>query len=216
MERGGWQFVENELRVPVPTSALPPDFLASGYGDPERALIEHETPTQSRDPETVKLRRMSYAVEISRAVDHLLTLDRVLLALAMRDVSQEKMARATGLRQPSVSYRLSRIRSWLALVVPVRIAHRDTETPIPFRADPDHVQIWNQIVWHHRSQSDTARIIGRTQGMVRHTFQWRVSQIGDPKARELGELVLRNVTQWKRPHINGHVLTPRLPEEYKA
>lgn len=199
MERRGTQPLERELWMPAPVSRVPMDALESRYGDPERAMLEAEAPTPAPP---IRLPASPYVIEAQEVLKNLIALDRVILQLWLSGRSQDEIGELTGITQPSVSGRISRIKSWVELVVPVRLYAKGYALP-PW-ISTDRRRIWDLIVWRHLSQTDVSKIIGRTQGMVRHAFQWTVGHEGlvGPVA-EIGEFVMENTTQWCRPRISG-------------
>lgn len=100
--------------------------------------------------------------ETIRALAHVQHVDREILWLRTRGLSQEQVGERLGIHQCSVSSREISLHRWVRHVVPVRIAmrkHLGGELVPPHVADRD-VELFRLLFWSHETQAAAARIVG--------------------------------------------------------
>lgn len=204
--------------------------LSASYGDPEEVLQMVED--GDGDPEAVLLRLeeereafdTSAAMEEIRACLKLVrAADREILYLwDVEGVTQTKIAVRVGVSQPSVSSRISVLRSWLRYVIPIRLELRRllAERAYPTEMDSyayrgclriDAESLFRGLIWEHRNQSEVARVLGISQGAVR--CRW--GALARIVSGELGE-ILRGLVhwyRWVRPNVRNDTPLYRPAEE---
>jgi len=132
-------------------------YAASPYGDPELALASLE---ETSDYSTWTNPEMAM---MTRLLGILPERVRVIVALDAESVPQAEIGRRLGISQPSVSYMLGRVKAWLALVYPLRLALSAEPDPLTalWAKHPKHVAYWRDVVLWHRPKYHAAEAVGR-------------------------------------------------------
>ena len=130
-----------------------------------------------------------------------------------RRLKQTDIARIFGVSQPTVCYRLQRATSRIQFLLRLpKVTRKDLEAAMRgFLADPLDAEIM-VLMWETTCQSEVAKRLGVTQGLVRHRFIRAVKRMKDNEGlTELAEMfdiislnlnILREV---KRPSWDNRI-----------
>jgi hypothetical protein len=178
------------------------------YGDPEEAVLAAEA---GEDVAAAEAWREAFyegaAMEEMRLCLALLKKDDKTI-MRMRDEgrTQDEIGAFVGLRQASVSGRISSVQAWLARVVPIRMAVKKLigrrQVPESFDRDPISRHVWRMIVWHHMPQTLVAKTLvakklDATQGKVRGKWVSGVAKLPAPLKQAIEKI---DQNKWNLPN----------------
>lgn len=176
----------------------------SDYGDPEEALIQGP-PTEAVEAEQFAHLQTPEFQEIETCMGLLNPLDRIIMYLWLeRGWKQTELAEMMGLSQPTISARIKRVETWIALVVPVRIDMADMIRPWEWDEFPNRQWIWDGVMWRHRALLQLAQDKYASFGACYAVWRRVIRDVrkSNPRKKTSLEVLGKSLSRWMSPRAD--------------
>jgi len=172
----------------------------SDYGDPEEALIEHQTPTSISESHGWWDRALA---ELRKMCACLLPEDRIMIVARHNGCIQEDVAAMIGMEtQVGVCNREKRLRTWARYVLQRRMMLRAVREPKAWEHFSHRRDVWHAIIWEHKTTTEIAEELEINQSTIHGWWQQAVRDIcaeADPRTCRLVYNIQKRIELWQRP-----------------